>query len=99
MEENFTTKGIRTRTLLAMLRFRLASFQPDGTPRTYAMGVRERFEPIDSPLYTRGELESARRGRPARARASGRHEDGPRPSPEEAAGSSWRSGSPRATTR
>ena len=58
MEENFTMKGIRTRTLLAMLRFRLASFQPDGTPRTYAMGVRERFEPIDSPLYTRGELES-----------------------------------------
>ncbi len=31
--------------------------QPDGTPRTYAMGVRERFEPLDSPLYTRGELD------------------------------------------
>ena len=58
MEGNFTMKGIRTRTVLAMLRFRLASFKPDGTPRTYAMGVRERFEPIDSPLYTRGELES-----------------------------------------
>ncbi len=58
MEGNFTMKGIRTRTLLAMLRFRLASFQPDGTPRSYAMGVRERFEPLDSPLYTRGELES-----------------------------------------
>ena len=58
MEENFTMKGIRTRTLLAMLRFRLASYQPDGTPRAYAMGVRERFEPIDSPLLARGELES-----------------------------------------
>jgi hypothetical protein len=58
MEGNFTMKGIRTRTALAMLRFRLASFQADGTPRSYAMGVRERFEPLDSPLYTRGELES-----------------------------------------
>jgi cytochrome c553 len=58
MEENFTLKGIRTRTLLAMQRFRLASFKPDGTPRSYAMGVRDRFEPIDSPLYARGELES-----------------------------------------
>ena len=51
-------QGIRTRTLLAMLRFRLASFQSDGTPRSYAMGARERFEPLDSPLFTRGELES-----------------------------------------
>jgi cytochrome c553 len=58
MEGNFTMKGIRTRTLLAMLRFRLASFQPDGSPRIYAMGARERFEPLDSPLYIRGELES-----------------------------------------
>jgi hypothetical protein len=41
-----------------MLRFRLASFQPDGTPRSYAMGVRERFESHNSPLYIRGELES-----------------------------------------
>ena len=30
---------------------------PDGTPRTYAMGVRERFEPLNSPLYVRGELD------------------------------------------
>ncbi len=58
MEANFTMKGIRTRTLLSMLRFRLASFKPDGTPRSYAMGVRERFEPLDSPLFIRGELES-----------------------------------------
>ncbi|MDR3639023.1 MAG: DUF1549 domain-containing protein [Isosphaeraceae bacterium] len=56
-EDRFTMKGIQTNARLAILRFRLASFRPDGTPRTYAMGVRERFEPVDSPLYTRGELE------------------------------------------
>ena len=49
-EDNFTLKGAQTRTRIAMLRFRLASYRSDGTPRTYAMGVRERFEPIDSPL-------------------------------------------------
>jgi cytochrome c553 len=52
-----TPKAFQTRTRLAVLKFRLASFKPDGTPRTYAMGVRERFEPIDSPLYVRGELD------------------------------------------
>ncbi len=57
-EGNFTMKGLRTRTLLAMSRFRLASYQSDGTPRPLAMGMQERFEPQDSPLYTRGELES-----------------------------------------
>ena len=56
-DDNFTPKGFQTRTRLAMLRFRLASYKPDGTPRTYAMGVRERFEPLDSPLYIRGELD------------------------------------------
>ena len=38
-EGNFTMKGLRTRTLLAMSRFRLASYQSDGTPRRYAMGM------------------------------------------------------------
>ncbi|MFO0951741.1 MAG: DUF1549 and DUF1553 domain-containing protein [Isosphaeraceae bacterium] len=56
-EENFTPKGIQTRTRLAMLRYRLDSFEEDGTPKRFAMGVKERFEPVDSPLYTRGELE------------------------------------------
>ncbi|HEX3447422.1 MAG TPA: DUF1549 domain-containing protein [Isosphaeraceae bacterium] len=56
-DENFTPKGFQTRARIAMLRFRLASYRSDGTPRTYAMGVRERFEPIDSPLYVRGELD------------------------------------------
>ena len=56
-EDNFAMKGIQTRARLAMLTFRLASYMPDGAPRTYAMGARERFEPLDSPFYTRGELE------------------------------------------
>ena len=57
-EENFTPKGFQTRARLAMLRFRLASYRPDGTPRSYAMGAVERDEPVDSPLYVRGELEN-----------------------------------------
>jgi cytochrome c553 len=52
-----TPKFFQTRTQLAILRFRQASFKSDGTPRTYAMGVRERFEPQDSPLFIRGELD------------------------------------------
>ena len=50
-----TPKFFQTRTRLAIVQFRLASYKPDGTPRTYAMGVRERFEPVNSPLYIRGE--------------------------------------------
>ena len=99
MDENFTMKGIRTRTLLAMLRFRLASYQPDGTPRTYAMGVRERFEPIDSPLYIRGELDPPGEVVPRGLIQSGGVENACRPSPTGAAGSSWRSGWPHARTR
>ncbi len=57
-DENFSPKGFQLRTRLAMLQFRLASYRPDGTPRTYAMGAVERFEPQDSPLYVRGELEN-----------------------------------------
>ena len=30
---------------------------PDGTPRAFAMGARERDEAVDSPLYVRGELD------------------------------------------
>jgi cytochrome c553 len=57
-DENFSPKGFQNRTRLAMLRFRLASYHADGTPRKYAMGAVERFEPVDSPLYVRGELEN-----------------------------------------
>ena len=52
-----TPKAFQTRSRLAILRFRLASYKPDGTPRTYAMGARERFEAVNSPLYVRGELD------------------------------------------
>jgi hypothetical protein len=37
--------------------YRLAVDRPDGPPRAFAMGARERDEAIDSPLYVRGELE------------------------------------------
>jgi hypothetical protein len=50
----------RVNSLLAMLRYRLAIDRPDGPPRAFAMGVRERDEVIDSPLYARGELDQPR---------------------------------------
>ena len=56
-DEFMTPKAFQVRTRLAMLRFRLASYRPDGTPRTYVMGVVDRPEPVDSPLYARGELD------------------------------------------
>jgi cytochrome c553 len=50
----------RVNSLLAMSRYRLATDRPDGPPRAFAMGVRERDEIIDSPLYARGELDQPR---------------------------------------
>jgi hypothetical protein len=50
----------RVNSILAMLRYRLAMDQPNGWPRAFAMGVRERDEVIDSPLYARGELDQPR---------------------------------------
>ena len=47
----------RTNSLLAMARYRLAIDRPNGRPRTFAMGVLERDEVVDSPLYARGELD------------------------------------------
>jgi hypothetical protein len=47
----------RVNSQLATTRYRLAIDRPDGQPRAFAMGVRERDETIDSPLYARGELE------------------------------------------
>ncbi|WP_406694256.1 DUF1549 domain-containing protein [Singulisphaera sp. Ch08] len=47
----------RTTSLLSMLRYRLAIDRPNGSPRAFAMGVRERDEFVDSPLYVRGELD------------------------------------------
>jgi hypothetical protein len=50
----------RVNTLLAISRYRLAIDQPNGPLRAFAMGVRERDEIIDSPLYVRGELDQPR---------------------------------------
>jgi hypothetical protein len=47
----------RVNTMLAIVRYRLAIDRPGGTPRGFAMGVRERDEVADSPLYARGELD------------------------------------------
>ncbi len=91
-----TPKFFQTRTRLAILRFRLASYKPDGTPRNYVMGVRERFEPLDSPLYVRGELdqpgERVQRGLVQVLRRISSH-----PLPKGAAAASWRSNWPHAT--
>ena len=47
----------RANSMLSMLRLRLLTDRPGGSPRTFAMGVQERDEAADSPLYARGELE------------------------------------------
>ena len=47
----------RTNSQLAALRLRLLTDRPEKTPRTFAMGVKEREEATDSPLFIRGELE------------------------------------------
>ena len=47
----------RANSMLATLRHRLLIDRPGGSPRAFAMGVRERDESVDSPLYVRGELD------------------------------------------
>ena len=47
----------RTNSLLAMVRYRLAVDPKGGLPRAFAMGVRDRDEVVESPLYVRGELD------------------------------------------
>ncbi len=47
----------RVNSQLAVVRYRLAIDRPGNTPRAFAMGVRERDQTIDSPLYARGELD------------------------------------------
>ncbi len=47
----------RANSLVAMLHYRLAIDRRDGPPRAFAMGVRERDEAVNSPLYVRGELD------------------------------------------
>ena len=47
----------RANSMLSTLRYRLLMDRPGGPPRAFAMGVRERDELVDSPLYVRGELD------------------------------------------
>ncbi len=47
----------RTNSILSTLRYRLLMDRPGDSPRAFAMGVRERDEAADSPLYMRGELD------------------------------------------
>jgi hypothetical protein len=47
----------RANSMIAMLRHRLLVDRPGGSPRAFAMGVRERDEVVNSPLYARGELD------------------------------------------
>jgi hypothetical protein len=47
----------RANSMIATLRHRLLIDRPGGSPRAFAMGVRERDEAVDSPLYVRGELD------------------------------------------
>ncbi len=47
----------RANSMLATLRHRLLMDRPGGSPRAFAMGVRERDPALDSPLYVRGELD------------------------------------------
>ncbi len=98
-EENFTPKGFQTRTRLAMLKFRLASYRPDGTPRNYAMGAVDKPEPVDSPLYARGELEHPGEPVPRGLVRVLCREDAPADHRAGAAVASWPAGWPRATTR
>ncbi len=48
---------IKTGIRMHMYESQLASYEDDGTPKLFAMGVLDRSEPRDSPLYQRGELE------------------------------------------
>jgi hypothetical protein len=47
----------RVTSMLSTLRYRLLIDRPGAAPRAFAMGVRERDEVVDSPLYVRGELD------------------------------------------
>jgi hypothetical protein len=48
-------KNIFNFAQLSTQRSKLDSYEADGTPKLQAMGVRERFRTVDSPIYTRGE--------------------------------------------
>ena len=47
----------RANSMISTLRLRLLIDRPGNLPRTFALGVQERDEAINSPLYVRGELD------------------------------------------
>ncbi|MFN0019884.1 MAG: DUF1549 domain-containing protein [Pirellulaceae bacterium] len=47
----------RANSMISTLRLRLLTDRPGESPRAFAMGVRERDEPVNSRLYIRGELD------------------------------------------
>jgi hypothetical protein len=48
---------IRAGIRMQMFESQLNSYEADGTPKLFAMGMLDRTEPRDSPLYKRGELD------------------------------------------
>lgn len=47
----------RSNSMISTVRLRLLTDRPGESPRTFAMGVQEREEAVNSPLYVRGELD------------------------------------------
>jgi hypothetical protein len=66
--DNALIRRLFLNTRVAVLRGQLDLYEPDGTPKLLAMGVRDGTFPADSPVYNRGELdqpgEKVRRGFP-----------------------------------
>ncbi len=57
LADRVSMKGIRFRIQSANLESKLASYEADGTPKSQAMGVREKSLPTDSVLFVRGEID------------------------------------------
>ena len=57
-QKQFATSAfLRNGILLNTLEAKLKAYEADGSPKLLAMGVRDRQEPRNSPLYIRGEVE------------------------------------------
>lgn len=52
-------RTLRLRTQLAVLEARIKEYRPDGTPRIFAMAVRERSRPMNAAFLARGEIDKA----------------------------------------
>jgi hypothetical protein len=55
--QRFSIQALLLRNRMTMIRSRLDSYNSDGSPKQFAMGVRERWRSFNSPLYTRGEID------------------------------------------